>query len=149
MPDLTLSEFAERIEEVVPTVMKGFAKMQTNELLKGKITLPQFFILSHLYKHGESKMSELAKVTDVTTAAVTGIADRLVRYGYILRTYDSNDRRVINIRLTQKGSDMVKRIGRQRKEVTREVFSKISSEERENYLAIMLHIRDIITEQKS
>jgi DNA-binding MarR family transcriptional regulator len=74
--------------------------------------------------------------------------DRLVRYGYIVRTYDPKDRRVINIRLTQKGSDLVKRIGRQRKEVTREVFGKISKEERENYLAIMLHIRDVLTGEK-
>jgi len=148
MPDLTLSDFAEKIEDVMPTVMRGFAKMQTNELFKGKITLPQFFILNHLDKHGESKMNELAKVMDVTTAAATGIVDRLVRYGYIVRAYNPKDRRVINIRLIQKGSDMVKRIGRQRNEVTREVFGKISREERENYLAIMLHIRDILTEEK-
>jgi len=147
MSDLTLSEFAERIEEVVPTVMKGFAKMQTNELFKGKITLPQFFVLSHLDKHSGSKMNELAKVMDVTTAAATGIVDRLVRYGYIVRAYDPKDRRVINVRLTQKGSDMVKRIGRQRRDVTSEVFGKISKEERENYLAIMLHIRDVLTEE--
>ncbi len=147
MPDLTLSDFAERIEDVMPTVMRGFAKMQTNELFKGKITLPQFFILNHLDKHGESKMNELAKVMDVTTAAVTGIVDRLVRCGYIERSYDPRDRRVINIGLTHKGSDLVKRIGRQRKEVTSEVFSKISKEERESYLAIMLHIRDVLTEE--
>jgi len=122
--------------------------MQTNELFKGKITLPQFFVLNHLDKHGESKMNELAKVMDVTTAAATGIVDRLVRYGYIMRVYDPNDRRVINVRLTQKGADLVKRIGRQRIEVTREVFGKISREERENYLAIMLHIRDILMEEK-
>ena len=148
MPDLTLSDFAEKIEDVVPTVMRGFAKMQTNELFKGKITLPQFFVLNHLDKHGESKMNELAKVVDATTAAATGIVDRIVRYGYIVRAYDPKDRRVINIRLTQKGSDLVKRIGRQRRDVTREVFGKISKEERENYLAIMLHIRDVLTEGK-
>jgi DNA-binding MarR family transcriptional regulator len=148
MPDLTLSDFAEKIEEVIPTVMKGFAKMQTNELFKGKITLPQFFVLSHLDKHDESKMNELAKVMDVTTAAATGIVDRLVRYGYIVRAYDPEDRRVINVRLTQKGSDLVKRIGRQRRDVTRDVFGRISKEERENYLAIMLHIRDVLMREK-
>ena len=149
MSDLTLSDFAKRIEEVMPAVMKGFARMQTNELFKGKITLPQFFALNHLDKHGESKMNELARFMDVTTAAATGIVDRLVRYGYIVRAYDPKDRRVINIRLTQKGSDLVKRIGRQRRDVTREVFGRISREERENYLAIMLHIRDVLTEEKN
>lgn len=148
MPDLTLSEFADRIEEVVPAVMRGFARMQGNELFKGKITLPQFFILSHLYRHGESKMSELAKVTDVSTAAITGIVDRLVRDGYITRLYDSNDRRVINIKLTGKGSELVKRISHQRKQVTSEVFGRISKEERDSYLSIMLHIRDVITGEK-
>jgi DNA-binding MarR family transcriptional regulator len=148
MSDLTLSDFAEKIEDVIPIVMKGFARMQTNELFKGKITLPQFFVLSHLDKHSESKMNELAKVMDVTTAAATGIVDRLVRYGYIVRVYDPKDRRVINVRLTQKGSDLVKRIGRQRSEVTREVFGKISKEERANYLAIMLHIRDVLAEER-
>lgn len=148
MPDLTLSDFAEKIEDLIPTVMKGFAKMQTNELFKGKITLPQFFVLSHLDKHGESKMNELAKVMDVTTAAATGIVDRLVRYGYIMRAYDPKDRRVINVRLTQKGSDMVRKIGRQRRDVTRDVFGRISKEERENYLAIMLHIRDVLMEDR-
>ncbi len=148
MPNITLSDFAERIDDVMPAVMKGFAKMQTNELFKGKITLPQFFVLNHLDKHDESKMNELARVMDVTTAAVTGIVDRLVRCGYIERTYDPNDRRVINIRLTQKGSDTVKRIGRQRRAVTQEVFGKISKKERESYLAIMTHIRDVLTEEK-
>lgn len=148
MPDLTLSEFSDKIEEVVPAVMRGFAKMQTNELLKGKITLPQFFILSHLYKQGESKMSELANVMEVTTAAATGMMDRLVTSGYVMRLYDPKDRRVINIKLTQKGSDMVKRISHQRKQITSEVFSKISKEERYNYLSIMLHIYDILMEEK-
>ena len=148
MPDLTLSEFSDRIEEVMPTVMRGFAKMQTNELFKGKITLPQFFVLNHLYKRSESNMSELADVMDVTTAAATGIVDRLVRYGYITRFYDPKDRRVINVRLTQKGSNIVQRISRQRRHITSEVFGKISKEERDSYLSIMLHIRDVLMEEK-
>jgi DNA-binding MarR family transcriptional regulator len=147
MTDSALSDFIEKIEDVMPVVMKGIAKMHTNELSKGKITLPQFFVLSHLYKHGESKMNELAKVMDVTTAAATGIVDRLVRCGYLARSYDPKDRRVINISLTQKGSEVVKRISRQRRESTSEIFGQISSEERNNYLSVMLHIRDILLEE--
>jgi len=148
MPDLTLSEFADKIEDIVPAVMKGFAKMHTNELLKGKITLPQFFILSHLHKQGESKMSELASVMDVTTAAATGIVDRLVTSGYVMRLYDAKDRRVINIKLTKNGSNMVQRISHQRRQVTSEVFGRISKEERTSYLSIMLHVRDVLMEEK-
>lgn len=149
MTNFTLSEFADKIEEIVPAVMRGFAKMQTNELFKGKITLPQFFILSHLYKQGESNMSELANVMEVTTAAATGMVDRLVISGYVMRLYDPKDRRVINIKLTQKGSSMVQRISHQRKQITSEIFGKISEEERRNYLSIMLHIHDVLMEEKN
>ncbi|MFA5085532.1 MAG: MarR family transcriptional regulator [Candidatus Omnitrophota bacterium] len=148
MPDSTISEFADKIEEVVPAVMRELSKMQTNELFKGKITLPQFFVLNHLYRQGESKMSELASVMEVTTAAATGIVDRLVTSGYVVRLYDPRDRRVINIKLTQKGSNAVQKISHQRKQITSEVFSKISEEERRSYLSIMLHIHDILMEER-
>jgi DNA-binding MarR family transcriptional regulator len=94
-------------------------------------------------------MSELANVMDVTTPAATGIVDRLVTSGYAARFYDPKDRRVINIKLTQKGSNMVQRISRQRKQVTSEVFGRISKEERENYLSIMLHVRDVLMEPRT
>jgi DNA-binding MarR family transcriptional regulator len=146
MSDAALYDFVDKIEDVMPTVMKGFTKMQKNELYKGKITFPQFFVMSHLYKHGESNMHELAKVMDVSTAAATGIVERLVRCGYVARVYDSKDRRVIHIKLTQKGSDMVKRIIQQRRGVTLEIFGKIPKEERDSYLSVLMHIRDVIEE---
>lgn len=148
MPEHSLAEFAEKIEEVMPAVMKGFAKRQTNELYKGKITLPQFFILSCLKKNGESKMSELAHVMEVTTAAATGIIDRLVRYGYVARVYDPKDRRVINVRLTHKGLELVGKMSRQRKRVILDVFGALSKEERETYLSILMHIRDVLFNEK-
>lgn len=148
MPEHSLAEFAEKIEEVMPAVMKGLAKRQTNELYKGKITLPQFFILSCLAKNGESKMSELAHVMEVTTAAATGIIGRLVHYGYVARVYDPKDRRVINVRLTHKGLELVEKMSRQRKRVILDVFGALSKEERETYLSILMHIRDVLFDEK-
>ncbi|HWC29968.1 MAG TPA: MarR family transcriptional regulator, partial [Dehalococcoidia bacterium] len=44
--------------------------------------------------------SELAKVTRLTTGAVTGVLDRLERAGFIAREHDPEDRRRIIIRPT-------------------------------------------------
>lgn len=147
MPELTLTKFADKIEEILPAVMKGFAKMQVNELFKGKITLGQFFILSYLDKSGESMMKDLAQAMNATTAAATGMVERLVRDGYCERVYDPKDRRAIHVKLTAKGLGLVKKISQQRKQLTVEVFGKISAKERESYLLILTHIRDVLKEE--
>lgn len=149
MPELTLTEFAAKIDEVMPAVMKGFARKQTNALYKGKITLPQFFILSHLNRHGDSIMKDLASVMEVSTPAATGIVERLVRDRYVTRVFDPKDRRVIHIRLTQSGANLVKKMDTQRRQLTLEVFGKISQQERENYLSILMHIKDVLSENNA
>ena len=77
---VSLHEFADRINDIMPIMIREFAKYQVNELSKGKITLPQFLILGFLEKSGEAKMSGLANFMAVSTAATTGTVDRLVRY---------------------------------------------------------------------
>ncbi len=149
MPGLTLTEFADKIEEIMPVVMKSFAKIQAAELFKGKITIAQFFILNYLGKNGETMMKELAQTMSATTAAATGMVERLVREGYCERVYDSKDRRVIYVKLTAKGSGLVKRITQDRKRITVEIFGKISEEERRNYLSILTHIRDVLVEENN
>lgn len=53
---------------------------------------------------GEGKtMSEMAEAMSVTHGAVSQIATRLEKKGYILRRQDANDRRQIVVALTEKG----------------------------------------------
>lgn len=144
MSQVSLSEFADKLNEILPVIIKEFARRQANELYKGKITLPQFVILDFLQKGGEAKMTELAQITGVTTAAMTGIVDRLVRDNYALRNPSPNDRRIIKIRITSKGAELTKRINRQRRQMIIEIFGKLSERERKDYIMILKHIYDIL-----
>ena len=146
MPQLTLSEFADRVGEIMPVMMKEFIKRQASDFYKTKITMPQFFVLEFLYRSGESKMSRIAKFINVSTAAITGIVERLVRDGYVIRVSDPKDRRIVMIRLTAKGTKAVKDITEKRKEVTIKMFGVISQEEREQYLKILSNVREHLQE---
>jgi len=148
MSGVSVSEFADRISQIMPVIIKEFARHQTSELYKGKITLPQFLILEFLHRESESKMTTLAHFMHVTTAASTGIVDRLVRDGYAVRIYEPKDRRIIKIRLTTKGSELVRRINQQRKQMIIKIFGKISEADRKNYLRILLHIKDALTKEE-
>ncbi len=144
MLGLSLSEFARKMNEVMPVVTKEFTRHMANELSKGKITLPQFLILDFLHREGESKMTALAHFMNVTTAAMTGIVDRLVRDGYALRAYEAQDRRIIKIKLTSPGIDLVKKITQQRCQMVIKTFGKISQADRQEYLRILMQIKDIL-----
>ena len=143
-----LAEFADKMNEVMPVLIQGFARRQANELYKGKITLPQFLILDFLNKKGECKMTEIARFMHVSTAAMTGIVERIKRCNYVQRAYEPSYRRLIKVRLTYKGRELVKKVNRQRRNMIVDIFAKISQREREQYLNILMRILNIMTEEK-
>lgn len=148
MAQLSVLEFADKLNEIIPIVIKEFAKRQANELYKGKITLPQFLILQLLHKEVELKMSRLARFVNVTTAAMTGLVERMVRDKYVVRVNDPKDRRVIRVKLTVKGSDLVKKINEQRRQMIVKTFGQVSENEREAYLKVLVRVKDILSREE-
>jgi len=148
MSQISLSEFADKMSEVIPLISKDFLRQQSSEFYKVKVTLPQIIILNFLHTQGETKMSDMARTMEVTTAAMTGIVDRLVRESYVTRVYDPSDRRIIKTRLTSKGKILVERINQQRQQMIIKIFGKISAVERQDYLRILMHIRDILVREE-
>ena len=143
----SLLEFADKINQIMPEIFKKFIRRQTSELFKGKVTLPQLFILNFLDKEVQSRMTDLARFLNVTTAAATGIVDRLVKYGYVQRVYEPLDRRIIKIKLTSKGLELLKKINQQKRQMIIDIFGKISQVERQDYLRILMRIHDILTKE--
>lgn len=146
MRAVSLSEFADRINEIMPVISREFLKLQTDEFYKTKVTFPQFVVMDFLNRRGRIKMTDLANFLNVTTSAITGIVDRLVRYGYVRRQNDPEDRRIINVRLTAKGAGSVKSISEKKKQVTMKIFGMISQKERDDYLNILVHIQSLLKE---
>ena len=69
-------------------------------------TLPRFDVMAALsqYKDG-LKMSELSGLLRVSNGNVTGIIERLVEDGHVLREAVPGDRRANRVRLTPKGEE--------------------------------------------
>lgn len=145
MSELSLSGFVDKVNEMMPAIMREFFRQQTKSY-NMKITPPQFAILDILERRGECRMSTLAQFINVTTAAMTGIIGRLVRDGYVTRTTDPEDRRVVKAKLTTKGANAVAKMTELRKKVSMRLFEKISQKEREEYLNILTHVIENIKE---
>lgn len=149
MPGVTLNQFADKMGEIMPVLMKNFGKCMAGHLQKEKITLPQMMVLHFLETEGLAKMKDLANFMGVKLPAMTGVIERLVRDGYCLRAYDAGDRRIINIKLTPKGEDLVGRINAHKRQALIKVFGRISEADRQDYLRILLQIKEILLKTNS
>ncbi len=67
-------------------------------------TLPRFDVMAALYRKPDGMlMSEISRFLMVSNGNVTGIVDRLVSEGIVVRSQRNGDRRTSFISLTRKG----------------------------------------------
>jgi DNA-binding MarR family transcriptional regulator len=79
---------------------------QTRELFKRKFnaTVPRFDVMAALSRKPEGMlMSEISRFLLVSNGNVTGIVDRLVKDGFVVRSQRNGDRRTSFVRLTARG----------------------------------------------
>ena len=79
---------------------------ETRERLKSRFgaTLPRFDVMAALFRKPDGMlMSEISRFLMVSNGNVTGIVDRLVSDGYVVRSQRNGDRRTSFVRLTNKG----------------------------------------------
>ena len=79
----------------------------SSELNRGNISFPQFFLLTYLSSEDYLTMSAIAKKMGHSTAAATGLVDRLEKLGFVERVHAAEDRRKIMVRITSSGSEIV------------------------------------------
>lgn len=77
------------------------------ELTKGKVSFPQFFLLAYLDEEECLSMSNIAKMMGHSTAAATGMVDKLQELGHLKRYTAAADRRKIMVRITEQGRNLV------------------------------------------
>ncbi len=80
------------------------------ELTQGKISFPQFFLLAYLAEEECLSMSSIARMMGHSTAAATGMVDKLQEMDYLKRFTAAADRRKIMVRITEKGRQLIERM---------------------------------------
>ena len=105
---------ADRLADFVLFTQRSCILNLSSELNKGNVSFPQFFLLTYLSSEDYLTMSDLAKKMGHSTAAATGLVDRLEKLCYVERVHAAEDRRKIMVRITSKGVELVSKM---RKEI--------------------------------
>ena len=71
------------------------------------LSMPQFSILMQLHYRGACGISEIGERFDISAAAASQLADKLVQSGYLERAEDPHDRRARQLKLSASGAKLV------------------------------------------
>ena len=100
MVKLKIDIIAENLISIHPLLYKSISKPLRT---KTSVTPAGMFVMGRLKRHGMLSMSDIGKYLAMPKPHITVIVDRLIEEGYVKRQSDPNDRRIVNILITEKG----------------------------------------------
>ena len=98
---------AERLADIFTVLQRSFILSLSKELSRGHVSYPQYCLLGFLAQQKQLTMTEIAQRMGHTTAAATGLVDRLETLGHVKRAHGKDDRRKILVQITASGTDIV------------------------------------------
>jgi DNA-binding MarR family transcriptional regulator len=102
------------------------------EILKDfDITVPQFSALQWLINEEGLTIGELSRRMSLACSTITDLIDRMERNDLVVRERDKNDRRIVRIRVKQKGYELVEKVLERRRLYLAEKLKEIKENDKE------------------
>ena len=112
-----------------------------SEMVKGVSIPPSHVkVIFYLSQKKSMSVSDVAKCLDISKPNMTPIIDKLISNGLVNRYTDPDDRRKINIELTEKAHNLLKN---KKREIKDNLFNKISTLNDEDLYKLDASIREM------
>jgi DNA-binding MarR family transcriptional regulator len=138
----------ERVMMAIVRVAERFKKNSSAVVKKWGLTFSQYNLLRVLdaSENGQNTMRNVNRIMLVSSANMTGIAKRLEKNGFIIRTSDPSDDRLKRLQITPAGIQVLKDISNRKERSLRRYLMKYSDEQKS---ALMETLREILEQTKS
>jgi len=128
------------VDQVLEAVIYLYTESRriTKELARrAELTGPQLTVVKMLETVGELSLSDLSDRIRAQNSTVTGIIDRMEREGLVVRARSAEDKRVVRIRLTEKGERIAREIPVEPMEIFRSALASLSATEARDLVRIL------------
>jgi DNA-binding MarR family transcriptional regulator len=97
----------------------------TGRMVKQGISMTHLHVMWRLEESGELPMSRLADYLDVALSNATGLVDRMEERGLVTRSRVSDDRRVVLVRLTATGKDILDEVQIMKRDLMNAILERL------------------------
>lgn len=102
------------------------------------LSVSQLEILIYIFNKQRVTMKELAIFLGIKPPSVTVLVDNLEGQGFLARSQDKKDHRLIHLVLTKKGRDILVKSKKNRDKIAKKLLSNLTTKE-QNTLFSLLH----------
>ncbi|MRG91517.1 MarR family winged helix-turn-helix transcriptional regulator [Polyangium spumosum] len=132
------------VDAIVETII--YLYTESRRLTKGMaaqfgLTGPQLTVIKLLEELGDLSLSSLSERIRAQNSTVTGIIDRMEREGLVKRERSTTDRRVVYIRLSEKGEKLAREIQVEPMEIFRSALTVLSEDDLGHLLRILTKLQ--------
>ena len=141
-------------EEIITTIASGHDKLQ-RFLLKGLVgsasnlknmSLSQLNVLMFLETRDHVRMKDIGVKLGIKPSSVTNLVDRLIKAELVKRSCDPEDRRVVEVSLSENGKNLIEEVRKTDRKHWEKVIGKIDEKEYEQLLRIIKKMDEVLTE---
>jgi DNA-binding MarR family transcriptional regulator len=132
------------VDAIVETII--YLYTESRRLTKGMaaqfgLTGPQLTVIKLLEELGDLSLSSLSERIRAQNSTVTGIIDRMEREGLVRRERSTTDRRMVFIRLTDKGRELARGIAVEPLEIFRNALASLPERDVAELLRILMKLQ--------
>jgi DNA-binding MarR family transcriptional regulator len=140
VPNAAANEPKPEVDSIVETII--YLYTESRRLTKGMarevgLTGPQLTVIKLLETFENLSLSSLSERIRAQNSTVTGIIDRMEREGLVRRERSTTDRRVVHIRLSDKGQKLARQIQVEPMEIFRDALMSLTQADLRDLLRIM------------
>ncbi|KXS45120.1 MULTISPECIES: MarR family winged helix-turn-helix transcriptional regulator [unclassified Candidatus Frackibacter] len=105
-----MNDGVQEVEMLLRTISSKINKETKDNLSKFNLNKSRFFVLIIVSKYENITMGELKKEMHLACSSITNLVDKLEDDNLLKRSRSKEDRRVINLHLTEKGEELLESI---------------------------------------
>jgi DNA-binding MarR family transcriptional regulator len=129
--------------------MSGLVRAIKNETdncgkLCGGANEKELYVIVYIGENKNVKMTEIADHLESPMSTLTSIVDKLVDKGLIIRDHSAEDRRVVNVSLSEKGKEAYKLIATKKKKVAQSMLGKLSEKDQDLMISFLKELAGTI-----
>lgn len=138
-------ELKREVDAIVESII--YLYTESRRLTKGfaaefGLTGPQLTVLKLLDSLDDLSLSELSERIRAKNSTVTGIVDRMERDGLVVRVRSQEDRRVVHIRLSERGRRLARSIAVEPMEIFEEALSSLPERDARELVRILMTLAE-------
>jgi DNA-binding MarR family transcriptional regulator len=120
-------ELVERIMDEFHGAMRELRCASTERLVKAGVSMTHLHVMGLLSRHGETSMSRIADLLDVSLSNATGLIDRMAERGLVERVRVPDDRRVVLVRLSDGGQAQLDALEMLRRDLLQKILARMDA----------------------